>query len=190
MQPRLAITISLPAGMAAERVHDAVVGPVTSHPADAEYARLFRREFGPVTRTVTLIVRDREQAEDIAQDAFLQLLRQWPKVSTYERPDAWVRRVAIRLAMRAVRRDRLWSVIRHDVRTTPPVAPRDLDVLDAVRRLTGMQRAAVVLFYFEDRPVTEIADLLGCAEATARVHLHRGRRRLAELLGEEVDDAP
>lgn len=50
------------------------------------------------------------------------------------------------------------------------------------------QRTAVVLFYFEDRPVAEIADLLGCAPATARVHLHKARRRLAATLGGEVDD--
>jgi RNA polymerase sigma-70 factor (ECF subfamily) len=47
---------------------------------------------------------------------------------------------------------------------------------------------AVVLHYFEDRPVAEIADVLGCAPATARVHLHKARPRLASLLHEEVDD--
>jgi len=61
----------------------------------------------------------------------------------------------------------------------------DLDVLRAVAKLPGTQRAAIVLFYLEDRPVAEVADSLGCSDATARVHLHRGRKRLAELLGEE-----
>jgi RNA polymerase sigma-70 factor (ECF subfamily) len=90
--------------------------------------------------------------------------------------------------MRHARRDRLWSLIRGDVGLPLPVGPRDLDVLDAVRRLPGMQRAAVTLFYFEDRSVAEIADLLGCAEPTARVHLHRARKRLAELLADEAGD--
>jgi RNA polymerase sigma-70 factor (ECF subfamily) len=156
---------------------------------DADYTRFFRQEFGGVVRTVVFIVHDSHRAEDIAQDAFLQLLRNWPKVSRYERPDAWVRRIAIRLAMRSIRRDRLWSVIRRDVRPALPLQPRDLDVFDAVRRLGGMQRAAIVLFYFEDRPIAEIADMLGCAEPTARVHLHRARKRLALLLGEEDGDA-
>jgi RNA polymerase sigma-70 factor, ECF subfamily len=54
-----------------------------------------------------------------------------------------------------------------------------------------MQRAAVVLFYFEDLPLSEIASILRCSEATVRVHLHRARKRLAELLGEEViEDVP
>jgi DNA-directed RNA polymerase specialized sigma24 family protein len=167
----------------------APIAKVSSNDVESEYTRFFRQEFARVTRTVAFIVHDLERAEDIAQDAFVQLLRHWPKVSAYERPEAWVRRVAIRLAMRHARRDRLWSLIRGDIRLPLPVGPRDLDVLDAVRRLPGMQRAAVTLFYFEDRSVAEIADLLGCAEPTARVHLHRARKRLAELLGEEAGDA-
>jgi RNA polymerase sigma factor (sigma-70 family) len=162
---------------------------MTMEDVDADYTRFFRKEFGNVVRTVALIVHQRERAEDIAQDAFLQLLRNWSKVSRYERPDAWVRRIAIRLAMRSVRRDRLWSVIKRDIRPTLPLEPRDLDVFDAVRRLGGMQRAAVVLFYFEDRPIAEIAEMLDCAEPTARVHLHRARKRLAQLLGQEDGDA-
>lgn len=155
---------------------------------DAEYDLLFSVEFAPVMRTVYLIVHDLDRAEDITQDAFVQLLRHWRKVSRYDRPGAWVRRVAIRLASDSVRRERVRSILER--RTAPVTGATDLeiDVLGAVRRLAPNQRAAVVLFYFEDRPVAEVADILGCAEATARVHLHRGRRRLAELLGEGVTD--
>ncbi|MBA2634710.1 MAG: sigma-70 family RNA polymerase sigma factor [Chloroflexi bacterium] len=45
------------------------------------------------------------------------------------------------------------------------------------------QRAVVALFYYEDRPLTEIAELLGCSHSTAKVHLFKARRRLAGLLG-------
>jgi RNA polymerase sigma factor (sigma-70 family) len=76
-----------------------------------------------------------------------------------------------------------------------PAAPGiDAELLASLRRLSPAQRAAIVLHYFEDRPVSEVADLLGCKPATASVHLHRARVRLAELLGErdeEVDaDVP
>jgi len=151
---------------------------------EVEFSAFFRQEYVRVTKTVMFIVRDRDRAEDITQDAFVQLLKNWTKVSRYERPDAWVRRIAIRLAMRVVRRDRLWSVIKRDLRPSLPVEPRDLDVFDAVHRLPGMQRAAIVLFNFEDRAIAEIAEILGCAEPTARVHLHRARKRLAEALDE------
>ena len=188
MQPESIHELALAPAIAAARWR-ASVGGLRVVEAEAEFSRLFRHEFSRVTRTVTFIVHDRQRAEDIAQDAFLQLLRSWAKVSGYDRPDAWVRRIAIRLAMRQVRRDQLWSLIKGEVRQPLPAVPRDLDVLDAVRRLPGMQRAAVTLFYYEDRSVAEIADLLGCAEPTARVHLHRARKRLAELLGEEDGNA-
>lgn len=58
-------------------------------------------------------------------------------------------------------------------------------MLRAVATLPRAQQAAVVLFYFEDRPIAEIADVIGCSEVTARVHLHRARKRLTELLGYE-----
>ena len=155
---------------------------------EAEFGAFFVEAFPRVTRTVALMLHDARRAEDVAQDAFVQLLKNWDKISRYERPDAWVRRVAIRLAMRALRRDRLWSLVKADVRQPMPLQPRDLDVAEAIGKLPGMQRAAVVLFYYEDLPIADIAQALGCAEPTARVHLHRARRRLAELLHEEADD--
>ena len=157
-----------------------------SSDVDAEYDLLFSVEFPTVMRTVYLILHDLDRAEDITQDAFVQLLRHWKKVSRYDRPGAWVRRVAIRLAVHSMRRERLRSVLERKVEPSPISASTDVDVLGAIRDLSEMQRAAVVLFYFEDRPLAEIADILGCSDSTARVHLHRARRHLAAALGEEV----
>ena len=165
----------------------------TAHGAVGEvsldYSAFFLREFGPVVRTVTLMLRDEARAEEIAQDAFVQLYLNWAKISRYERPDAWVRRVAIRLAVRAIRRERLWALVRGSLVRDDDSRQSPLDVPGAVRRLPAKQRVAIVLHYYEDRPVADIATILGCAQATARVHLHRGRKRLAELLGEDDDVA-
>jgi len=159
--------------------------------AEAEFTGFFRAEFSRVVRTVFLILNDRGRAEEIAQDAFIQLLDHWGKVSGYEQPDAWVRRVAIRMAGRAARRERMRGLLegrfRPAVATPPPEEP-GTEVLRAVRRLPPNQRTAVVLFYLEDRPIAEIADVLGCSPATARVHLHNARQRLAAFLHEEVED--
>ena len=153
-----------------------------------EYDLLFSVEFPNVMRTVYLILHDADRAEDVTQDAFVQLLRHWKKVSQYERPGAWVRRVAIRLAMGALHRERLRSVLERKVAPSPEPEPADPDVLRAIGALPGMQRASVVLFYFEDRPLAEIADIMGCSPSTARVHLHRARKHLASMLGEEVNE--
>ena len=82
----------------------AVADPPTPDDRAAAYAAFYLAELKAVSRTVFLIVHDKEAAEDIAQDAFVQLFVHWTKVSTYDRPGAWVRRVAIRLAARAVAR--------------------------------------------------------------------------------------
>jgi len=55
--------------------------------------------------------------------------------------------------------------------------------------LPRRQAAAVTLHYLEDRPVTEVANILGCAEGTAKAHLHKGRATLAKLLDVQ-EDAP
>jgi RNA polymerase sigma-70 factor (ECF subfamily) len=158
---------------------------------DAAFAALFQTDYSALVRSLYLIVYDRELAMDIAQDAFVQLFARWRRISRYDRPDAWVRRVAIRMAVRAIKRERVRRRLEDQLEIAPPQGAVDLDVLRAVAKLPAAQRAAVVLFYLEDRPVAEVADSLVCSEVTAKVHLHRARKRLAELLGddEEREDA-
>ena len=153
-----------------------------------EYAAFYRAEFPHVVRTSYLIVHDRQRAEDVAQEAFIQLLAHWSKVSRYQQPGAWVRRVAIRIASRSARRERLRPVLEQGTDSSPTFAPQDVDLLNAIKQLPTRQRAAVALFYFEDRPLPEVADILGCSHAAAKVHVFNARRRLADLLGEEVLD--
>lgn len=159
--------------------------------ADDGFAELFGAEFRRVARTVRHVVGDDRVAEEIAQDAFVQLYRHWSKVAHYDRPDLWVRRVAIRRAQRERHRD--WQRPVLELRAVDP--PRDVapgephdDVLAAVRTLPPQQRAVVVLFYFEDRPMPEVAEIVGCSVSTGWNHLHRARKRLAALLDEDVTD--
>jgi RNA polymerase sigma-70 factor (ECF subfamily) len=160
-----------------------------------EYTRCFRQEFPRVLRTVLLILADHGRAEEVTQDAFVMLLQHWDRVSQYERPDAWVRQVAVRMAGRLARREHRRRLLERHFRSELTVPPPELagnlagnEVYRAVHALPPRQRTAVVLFYFEDRPVAEIAEILGCSPATARVHLHKARQRLADRLREELDD--
>jgi RNA polymerase sigma-70 factor (ECF subfamily) len=155
---------------------------------EEEYSSFFRAEFIHVVRTSYLIVHDRERAEDVAQEAFIQLLAHWHKVTRYERPEAWVRRVAIRIATRSARRERQRPVLEQTMDPPPSFVPQDVDLLNAIKKLPPQQRAAVALFYFEDRPLPEVAHIIGCSHSAAKVHVFNARKRLAELLGEEVVD--
>jgi RNA polymerase sigma factor (sigma-70 family) len=157
--------------------------------ADADYTWLFRNEFPAVVRTAYLILHDRQGAEDVAQQAFAQLLVHWRKVSKYEQPEAWVRRVAIRLAARAVRRDRLREILHQQVEQPLPTQSVDVDLVRALKALPPQQRAAVALYYFEDRPVQEVAHILNCSESTAKAHLFKARGKMASLLREDEGEA-
>ena len=55
-----------------------------------------------------------------------------------------------------------------------------------MRQLPLAQRAALVLFYYEDRPLAEVASILGWTLSATKVNLMRARRRLGTLLDEEV----
>lgn len=159
--------------------------------ADEEFRALFTASFATVATTVRLVVGDRAVAEEITQDAFIQLLTHWKKVSRYDRPDLWVRRVAIRAAQRE--RHRTWRRSQLERSLTPPVGTaaedsHDDQVRAAISTLPPKQRAVVVLFYLEDLPMADVADLVGCSVSTGWSQLHTARKRLAVLLAEEVTD--
>jgi RNA polymerase sigma-70 factor (ECF subfamily) len=162
------------------------MGPVRRD--DTGFSDFFHREYAPVVRTAYLVLRDQQSAEDVAQDAFGQLYANWAKVSGYEQPQAWVRRVAIRMAVRLARREETRRLLTS--RQAPPPAPSDgdPDLAAALLALPAQQRAAIALHYYEDRPAEEVGALLGCSASTVRTHLARARARLAELLSEEVVD--
>jgi RNA polymerase sigma-70 factor (ECF subfamily) len=154
----------------------------------AAFNRLFRAEYPGLVRELRVVLGDGQAAEDVAQEAFTQLLGHWAKVSVYDRPGAWVRRVALRLAVRGARRramgERLLAREAGVIPEVPGPEP-DAGLGAALRSLAPMQRAVVVLHYLDDLSCEQVAETLGCRPATVRVHLHRARQRLATLLAPE-----
>ena len=154
--------------------------------APDEFNWLFRREYSSIVWSANVVLHDYARAEEVAQEAFVRLLENWAKVSRYDRPGAWVRRVAIRIATTVAHRQSRLVSVDQAWPAADEVPSVDLDVIAAIRRLPPRQRAVVALYYVDDLPVNEIADILGCGVSTVSVHLHRARTKLAELLGEEV----
>lgn len=158
----------------------------------ATFDDVFRAEYPGIVRVVAPIIGSTADAEGIVQDAFVKAYARWGRIGRYDRPGAWVRRVAIRDAVRLAERNRRVSPAPTPDDAVERIADR-VDLLDAVALLAPRQRAAVVLHHLADWPVRDVADALGCAETTVRVHLHRGRTALAELLrvdSEEAVDGP
>ena len=155
------------------------------------FSWFFTAEYPQVVRLLTVVLHDGAAAEDLAQDAFVQLHRNWQKVSRYDSPEAWVRRVALNRAFswrrREGRRRHLELASAAQVPEKATAGEERSAVLDAVRRLPARDRALVALYHLEDRPLVEVADVLGLSLGAAKVALHRARRRLADLLAHSQD---
>lgn len=156
---------------------------------DAGFDELFRESYAPLVRALAVGTGDDELAADAVQDAFLQALRRWRKVEAYDRPEAWVRRVAINKVIDQRRRgDRHERAVRTLAATDPGAREHDVSV-DLQRALAALplkQRLAVTLHYVADLPVAEVAALLDVADGTVKSNLSDARRALAPLL--EVRD--
>jgi RNA polymerase sigma-70 factor (ECF subfamily) len=160
-----------------------------------DFDTFYRHEFTAMVGLARAICGDHQQAEDLAQEAMSRAHRHWGKVSAYERPGAWLRRVTINLALSRKRRVvRELAVLRRTAQdhrivvADPGETGPDADVWDAVRALPPKQRAAIALFYQEDQSTADIAEILGCTVSTATSHLSQARARLAELLDEPAQN--
>ncbi len=164
-----------------------LVSTVSSEASDAPtFERFYEGEFENVLRTAYLVIQDRAVAEEVAQEAFAKAYASWWRVSRYSFPGAWVRKVALRMAFRNVRRRRLHEKALETIDVqVAETRGLDLDLMRAIAQLSAAQRVAITLFYFEDLPIVEVADAMDCSESTVKVHLHRARQKLATLLGEE-----
>lgn len=160
------------------------------------YEELIRREHDAIVRAAYVITGDAELARDVAQDAFAEVYVRWRTVERLDRPGAWLRRVAIRKAVRAANRERRrpllerLSVGRAGGSSADADGSSGLDdgLAPLLSCLSPTQRAAIVLHYVEDRPVGEVADALGITPSTASVHLSRARARIGELLAADTTD--
>ncbi len=145
-----------------------------------EFDELFRHHYAPLVRALA-VAAGREEAADAVQDAFLEAHRRWARIRAYDRPEAWVRRVAVnRLTdghRRRVGRDR--AVASAGVVDRSDLEPADLDLRDAVRGLPDGQRLAVCLHYLAGLSVADVAETLGVTEGTVKSQLHDARRSLA-----------
>jgi RNA polymerase sigma factor (sigma-70 family) len=166
-------------------------GPVVPLAADAEVAfdALYRAEVRAITNLIQSLTGRRDVAEEIVQDAFVVTHDRWRRVSTYDRPADFVRRVALNRALSSLRRRKAeHRALERWQHRSPQVVedrlPLDGALWQAVRRLPNRQARAVALTYVEDLPIARVAEILGCSENTVKTHLKRARSNLAAQLAD------
>jgi RNA polymerase sigma-70 factor (ECF subfamily) len=152
------------------------------------------------------ILRDAEEARDLSQEAFVRLFQTAGSFRGRSRFSTWFYRVLVNLCLDHRRKHRWWRQIFSreegagteedsplDRQPAPGIDPVDTlgreralaRVWDSVQHLSPQQRAVLVLHVQEELPMSEVASVMGCAEATARVHLHRALASLRATLGKE-----
>lgn len=176
------------------QIASGVLGVARRHPANAEGERnamtmadspeawLCTQLEPGLIGALTLYCGDRFVAEELAQETLVRLLDRWGQVQHMASPAAWAHRVAINLANSRFRRLRAERRARQRLEGHAVQAHSDdmhgvdvaahIAVREAVCRLPKRQRTALVLRYYADLPVTEVATLMDCSPGTVKSLTH------------------
>jgi RNA polymerase sigma-70 factor (ECF subfamily) len=144
---------------------------------------LFRQSYRSIVQSLALATGDVAAAEDATQEAFAQAWVRWGRISRYDNPGAWVRRVAIN-KLRNAHRSRLRGEaavnrMAHEAALLVPGEPEsDSDLVLALRRLPYKQRLCAVLFYVDGLSTAEVAQAVGISQGSVSQHLNRARTAL------------
>ncbi len=156
----------------------------------SSFEELYRRDFNRLVSLAHGLSGSRSAAEELVQEAFLAAHRRWHRLEAYADPSAWLRRVVVNRSVSVVRRrvaEAAALTRLYGRREVPDALPEhDEAVWRAVRALPRRQAQVVVLYYVDDRSVTEIAQILRLADGTVKAHLHQARQALAGALADHA----
>ncbi len=148
----------------------------------ARFEDLYEEHGARLWRALFLYAGDREIASDAVAEAFAQALRRGDDLRS---PERWIWRSAFRIAAGELsRRRRQWQ---DETVASYEVPEETTELLLALPKLAANQRIAIVLHYYGGYSLKEVAHITGSTPSAVGVRLHRGRKRLLELLGD--DDA-
>jgi RNA polymerase sigma-70 factor (sigma-E family) len=179
-----------------DRLPLARAGP-SSEAEDVWLERLYASEAATLVRLARFFVDDRSAAEDLVQEAFIRLSAARQRLRDEAAAAAYLRAIVLNLARDHNRRGLM------SLRHRPPADPDDVPVEDQVasredaRRLVGAlrelprrQRDCIVLRYYLELPVPEVAGTLGLSVNSVKTHLQRGLRALEARLGPSQPPSP
>ncbi|MFN2587800.1 MAG: SigE family RNA polymerase sigma factor [Actinomycetota bacterium] len=151
---------------------------------DRQFEAFFGAESEGLRRFAAFLTGDADRATDLAQEALVRTYRQWRRIDSD--PAAYARRIVVNL----VRAEHRKSLVRRrytpqgDWRTAPDTDRVDdwLRMTSALRTLSPIRRAAIVLRYYDDMSEADIAHVLNRPLGTVKSDIHRGLARLRQEL--------
>jgi RNA polymerase sigma-70 factor (ECF subfamily) len=172
------------------RVADAELVSRASSGVEAARAMLFERHGARVLALLIRLLNSRADAEDAAQDAFLEAFRDLPRLRDPAGFGAWVTRIAVSHAHRRFRKRKLLGLLGFTSELDAPLdtladsrerseSRAELALLQSrLDALPSVERSAWMLRFVEGYELTEVAELLGLSLATVKRKLDRARRAL------------
>ena len=143
---------------------------------------------------VDRIVSCQEDAEELTQDVFLKAFQQLSSFKAESTFSTWIYRIATNIAISAVRKKRN-DVLRLDDSVFANLSDTQVDAAledeseeqmerlqQAMNQLEADERALITLYYLKEKPLAEVAFILGLTEGNAKVKLHRIRKKLYVLI--------
>jgi len=151
--------------------------------ANRAFLGIYQRQVDTVYRVCYSFMKNRPETEDMVQETFLRLLSSGKKFENERHERAWLIVTASNLCKDNLKK---WW------RNTENIDDYDLlfhdtqdrsDVLEAILALPNDYKVAVYMYYYEGFSTAEIAEHIGCPDATVRSRLSRARKQLQSLLG-------
>lgn len=162
------------------------------------FEELLRRYEGKVYRLCCALLRDRAQAEDAAQESLVRVWKAFERYDGRASLSSWIYSITRNRCLTALEKRRSHDSLEDldEEAESGPSATGDADdgraeqLLGLVELLPERLRRPLVLYYYEERSVSEVALMLGCPEGTVKTMLFRARAALAEMLKRRGLDDP
>jgi RNA polymerase sigma-70 factor (sigma-E family) len=156
---------------------------------DQFIATMFEKEARPLVRLARLFVDDRNAAEDLVQEAFIRLARAAHRIEDPSKATAYLRSIVLNLARDHNRRGLVslrhhlpFDEARAEVEDEITLRDDQRRVIDALRALPHRQRDCLILRYYQELGIDDIAITLGVSPNSVKTHLRRGMDALERTL--------
>lgn len=133
-----------------------------------------------------IYMRNQQDAADALQDMIVTL---YSRIHTLRKPEAfyaWAKQILVRCCLSLLRKaGREQSLPAEEQAAYNPDSAARLDLMEAVHQLPPLQRDVLLLFYYHDRKLEDIAEIMNCPLGTVKSRLHQGLNKLKGRLGDE-----
>jgi RNA polymerase sigma-70 factor (sigma-E family) len=162
-----------------------------------DLSTVFYEEYPRLWSIAFAMLGDAHLAEEVVMETFVKAFSSWTRLRRLDYPPAYLKKVVLNLCRSKLRRRSIEMRVnalahgadqRHGDAWEQSGSDIRLDVLDALAELSPMQRACVVLRYFDDMTDRQVAETLDCSVGTVKSHIFRARKALGKTFELEMED--